>query len=177
MFNSIYKLNPDQRAIFASLPPVLRILLISDGTITSILEAWFNEPIVIQCQQQMKITTTDELSQINVRKGDEILQRQVNLVGKDTGQSYLVASSYIRLNAFQGEIISDFLQGQTGIGSLLEKHRIERYREILNICLDDAPVDTASRVTTKIMSRSYRIFVQNNPCIVVTEKFPFRVYL
>jgi len=55
---------------FSTLPPILRVLLLTDGTVTHSLAAYFAEDIQVRC-----------LSQVQVGAGEKVAPRGVKLSG------------------------------------------------------------------------------------------------
>ena len=157
---------------FSTLPPILRVLLLTDGTVTHSLAAYFAEDIQVRC-----------LSQVQV--GDEVIEREVMLVGELSGTEYAHAHSIIHADLLDSDMRRRLDSGQAGIGELLNANNRETFREITQIryCHDlpDRPnpfkVLTAGTQPPQVIARDYRIHTQQRPLILVTEEFPVASYL
>lgn len=158
---------------YSDLPPILRVLLVTDGTVTRILEAWFNEPVLLQSLHQQVMRADAEQPWINTDKGDEILQREIRLVGSNSGKVYLEAVSLVHLEKLGDTLVEKLLPGKVGIGELLHEHGVGTHREMLwtNLSCSGGPANEPATV-----SRSYRIFIDDVACILVTERFPISAY-
>ncbi|MEX2353339.1 MAG: chorismate pyruvate-lyase family protein, partial [Gammaproteobacteria bacterium] len=175
--SSVIKTNksvPVSHPDYSALPAIVRILLTTDGTVTRILEAWFNEPMSLQSLNQELIQLDTDQPWINAVAGDQILQREVSLIGSNSGKVCINAISLVRLQELDEALINELLPGQIGIGELLHERGIGTHREILGIETDSNADLTTKSVTD--VSRTYRIFVNNSPCILVTERFPLSTY-
>ncbi len=161
------------------LPPFLRTLLVTDGTVTKSLEAWFWEPVVVTPRQQHRQVLDAPLESLSAGAGDELLRREVCLTGKDSGRDYACARSLLRLAALPEGMRAGMLEGRIGIGELLREQGVETYREIimLDYLRRGRHQDALLRqFDDDLVSRSYRIQVSGEPAILVTEYFPVSVY-
>jgi chorismate-pyruvate lyase len=157
---------------FSTLPPILRVLLLTDGTVTHSLAAYFAEDIQVRC-----------LSQVQV--GDEVIEREVMLVGELSGTEYAHAHSTIHAHLLDPEMRRRLDSGQAGIGELLNANNRETFREITQIryCHDlpDRPNPfkalASAEEFTQVIARDYRIHTQQRPLILITEEFPVASYL
>jgi len=154
---------------FSTLPPILRVLLLTDGTVTHSLAAYFAEDIQVNC-----------LSQVQV--GDEVIEREVMLVGELSGTEYAHAHSTIHTHLLDHEMCRRLDSGQAGIGELLNANNRETFREITRIhyCHDLPGRPNPFKASTpgsQVIARDYRIHTQQRPLILITEEFPVASYL
>ena len=162
-----------------NIPPFLRTLLVTDGTVTKSLEAWFWERVIIQPISNCLEVLKDEISGLEVSSGDKVLHREVMLIGMDSDITYACARSTVSLKHLPKEIGNALEKGEIGIGELLREKGVETYRDIFNInYLSLLPVKDSllSSLSSELLLRSYRIRVNGHPAIVVTENFPVNVY-
>ena len=162
-----------------ALPSFLRALLVTDGTVTKILEAWFWEPVGVKLIQQSTVSLSKPIEGLEVEVGEKVLQREVCLIGKSSGQRYACAYSVLALSQLPASLRDAMLAGGLGIGELLSVEGVETYREI--IALDYFPQSAPDeRLLTSfdddLVSRSYRIRVGGSPTILVREYFPINTY-
>ena len=78
------------------LPPFLRALLVTDGTVTKALEAYFWEPVTVDTLEQRFETAQAAVSWIGVDAGDRCLVRDARLRGVHSGRAFAEALSLIR---------------------------------------------------------------------------------
>jgi chorismate-pyruvate lyase len=160
---------------FNQIPPILRTLLVSDGTVTKFLEAYYWEPIQVKRLFHGDSEIDRDLAPIELKRGDTALHRRVLLCGMATQRVYSYAESFIRTDLLWPNVRDDLVQGRLGIGELLRDKRVETYRELLTYemgragpiaqelgCAEDAP----------LISRTYRILIGGKPCLFIDERFP-----
>ena len=164
---------------FGKLSPLLRTLLVTDGTVTRFLEAYLLEPIKVERVFQKEIRIDADLPWLDLTQGTTILKRQVLLRRNSTGEVYTFAESFIRLDRLWPGLKDDLLEGRLGMGELLRDRRMETYRELLTYGKECAgllsPLLKIGKDET-LFSRSYRIFNQQRPTILISEKFPERCF-
>ncbi len=154
------------------LPPFLRALLVSDGTVTKMLEAYFWEPVVVDTLRQELIEAAAEIPWIRVGAGDPVLMRQVRLCGSDSGSQYADAFSVIRTELIPDAFRQRLIDREIGIGALIRDSGLESYREVVEIGVEPDPDKTGRDG----LFRTYRIIIQREPVILITETFPLALY-
>lgn len=161
--------TPRQQQIdVASLPPILRTLLVTDGTVTKVLEAFFWEPVNVTAVQQHIETATAPIADLGITTGEPYIRRDVELRGEKSGNTYVHAHSLIRMQALPTDINNELIAGRIGIGQLLRTRGLETYREIIDLFEENHDIP--------LIGRTYRIYLHDLPAITVTEKFPLRLY-
>ncbi len=159
-----------ERKMGRKLPSVLRTLLVSDGTVTRFLEAYYGEEIQVQVQKHQKERLNSDLKfDLKLSVDESVLIREVELRGRSSQKSYVTARSWVRLPLLDQEIQKAFQQKQWGIGELLSDRRVESYREILGYWIE-------GRQTDKIVGRAYRIWIRSEPTILIEERFLIEQY-
>ncbi|MCA0354203.1 MAG: chorismate pyruvate-lyase family protein [Chloroflexi bacterium] len=162
----------------AVLNPLERILLITDGTVTEILQAYYREPINL-IKLSEKISTNREIDLLDVRVGEEVLERQILLQGRDSGRTYIYAESLIAIEKFDDELRASMrdtlLNSNLPLGRLWLDHRLETFKEMVsqrqekahNLCsIFDIPNDH------HVVLRTYRVFSRKKKIMLITEMFP-----
>ena len=150
------------------LPAFLRTLLVADGTVTKSLEAYFWEQVEVENLGQAPVTLQEAIPALDLHAGDTVLERRVRLQGVESGRVFAHAHSLIKLEALPEHLRDDLQQGRIGIGELLRERGLETYREILDVGHADASAES--------LYRTYRIVIQHQPAILITETFPCSVY-
>ncbi|MEO9946924.1 MAG: chorismate pyruvate-lyase family protein [Paraglaciecola sp.] len=162
-----------------ALPPFLRTLLVTDGTVTKSLEAFFWENIKVEKRWQEEFILTMDLPFIQAKVDDLTLKREVILRGVSTNDIYAYATSYLRTELLDENIKTQMVEGKIGIGELLREIGLETYREIVDFGrevfqaynrLDGEPeyVET--------IYRTYIIHIGGKPAMQITERFPIRLF-
>lgn len=162
-----------------TLPAILRVLLTTDGTVTKSLEAYFWEPIRVENLGQAPVALQGEIKWLQAAAGETVLQRRVRLTGGESGDVYVYAESIVRLQLLPEPLREDILAGRIGIGELLRECGLETYREILDVGGAAEPEVHAlfgEERKTRVIYRTYRILLNHQPAILITEKFPERLY-
>lgn len=152
------------------LPPILRTLLVTDGTVTKVLEAFFWEPVNVEAVEQKSATASAPIDSLGIEQGETYLSRDVRLRGKESGDIYVWAHSIIRTRELPAEITRELIEGRIGIGQLLRTKGLETYREVIDV-FEENNVGADSCIC-----RTYRIYLHDVPAITVTEKFPVALY-
>ena len=159
------------RAILLSeLPPFLRALLVTDGTVTKILEAYFWEPVGVDTLEQRFASAEAPVPWIDVAVGDRCLIRDARLRGIHSGRVFAEAFSLIRTELIPADFRRRLIDREIGIGALIRDSGLESYREVLDVGLDADGLDGGS------VFRTYRIVIARRPVILITEHFPMRLY-
>src|SRR5688572_29231377 len=158
----------------AALPPFLRTLLLTDGTVTKSLEAFYWESIEVETVSQAVVRTEADIEWLGVGRGEDVIGRRVNLRGRTSGVLYTRANSLIRPLLIPEALRGGLMTGSIGIGELIRDCGLETYRELLEIGVSgpmpasaDADVAAGAHI-----HRTYRIVVGGKPAILITEYFP-----
>ena len=162
-----------------TLPPFLRSLLVTDGTVTKSLEAWFWEKVKIEPLSNYCEILKHGVSGLEVENGDKVLHREVLLKGVQSSAIYATARSTVSLKYLPVDISRALEKGEIGIGEILRENGVETYRDIFDInyysTLSEDDI-LLSSLKADVLSRSYRIRVNSHPAIIVTEFFPLDSY-
>lgn len=160
---------------FDALPPILRTLLVSDGTVTKFLEAYYWEPIEVKRLFHGDIVLEKDLADLGLTKGAHVLHRQVAMRGLFSGRIFGRAESYIRANQLWPGVEDDLIEGRLGVGELLRERRIETHRELLRYQtgpVGDLAVELGAQSDELMISRTYRIHIGRQPALLITDRYP-----
>jgi len=176
-------IDPEQQRVvdlMSALPPFLRTLLITDGTVTRSLEAYFWEPVCVEHLALQVEENLPRLSCLETENHERLLIREVQLIGEQSKRVYARAHSVVRLSRFPAKVQDKLESGGIGIGVLINTFSLESYREILELgfCKDLQFVEKTGRhpTATPYIFRTYRIKTNGEPAILITEKFPLALY-
>ena len=178
------------RRAIQSLPAFLRALLVTDGTVTKILEAYFWEPVIVDTLYQEFISTTAEIPWVDICPGDRALLRRVRLRGGDSEHEYARADSVIRAERVPDHFRQRLIDREIGIGALIRDSGLESYREVMEVGINSSPPaksestdpiggeaqDTDQSADGDSLFRTYRIIIDREPVILITETFPLALF-
>jgi chorismate-pyruvate lyase len=152
------------------------MLLQSDGTVTSLLEACFGAPVVVETianEVDDRLPTPLELELAPHRP---VLWRQVVLRVDD--RPVLRASSVLALDRLDEHACFALLAGDQPIGHVLR--RFDTHRQLLARDCGEATaadqLDLGVEPDELVHSRTYRILSGTRPLAVVTERIPMSIF-
>lgn len=154
------------------LPPFLRALLVTDGTVTKALEAYFWEPVVVDTLRQEFIEAAAEIPWIAVAPGDQVMVREALLRGDDSNNHYARAFSVIRSELIPSSFRERLINREIGIGVLIRDSGLESFREVMEVGVEPEPA-----AGVQALFRTYRIIIDGEPVILISETFPLNLYL
>lgn len=158
------------------LPPFLRTLLITDGTVTKHLEAYFWEPVNVKPLAQSLKQTESEIPWLHLQADETVLTREVELVGEQSKHHYATAFSIVCPTLIPAPFRQALLDGEIGIGKLIRESGMESYREVLEIGVTDSPLSKGSEQSQAHVYRTYRILLAGKAAILITERFPLAIF-
>ncbi|MCG6860292.1 MAG: chorismate pyruvate-lyase family protein [Chromatiaceae bacterium] len=160
------------------LPPFLRALLVTDGTVTKILEAYFWEPVEVVTLAQEFVYAERPIDWIRIKIGDRVLIRRARLSGMDSGDAYATAFSVIRTELIPDGFRQRLIDREIGIGVLIRDSGMESYREVLEVGIEppSGRDDLEALEKSELIFRTYRIIIDGEPVILITESFPLALY-
>ncbi|MFT4901031.1 MAG: chorismate-pyruvate lyase [Lentimonas sp.] len=158
---------------FNQLPPILRVILSADGTVTSILESYLWCTIKVDVLAHETYILDHDENELDSKRGESVLMRQVILKNAKSGTPYAFAESYSRPDRLWHGVQNDLIQGRLGIGEVLKKK--ETVRHIYDITygtVDDLSDELEIGREEKAISRNYSISYGGKPIMVIKEVFP-----
>jgi chorismate-pyruvate lyase len=152
------------------LPPFLRALLVTDGTVTKALEAYFWEPVAVDTLGQRFETAQATVPWIGLESGGRCLVREARLRGVHSGRAFAQALSLIRTELIPPDFRRRLIDREIGIGVLIRDSGLESYREVLDVGVERGG-DAGACVF-----RTYRIIIGGHPVILITERFALALF-
>ncbi len=158
-----------------------KMLLGTDGSITSILEVITGSSVEIETLVQKVVPADESVAQeLKVSPGDDVNYRVVKLKRADTRETLIYAVSHTPLGRLEPSFKDDMMRADIPIGVILKKHKIETRRDLLGAKALHAD-DTMRRVFNifskeLMLSRDYRIIRNGEPLISITETFPYNQF-
>jgi chorismate-pyruvate lyase len=157
-----------------------RILLTTDGTVTEILEAYLYEKMQVVKLSQEMIILQEDIGPMDLKKGDEVIERKILLQGKVSLKNFVYAQSIIVPGRFDQKVQKQLEKSRKPVGQLWLEHKVETFREIL----DSGKVQANELAgffqvdeQDMLLHRTYRVFSKGLPIIMITEKFPESFFL
>jgi chorismate-pyruvate lyase len=165
--------DADQAARVARLPAIQRMLLTTDGTVTTALATIAGEPVKVHTLGQGVVALTEDDDELALWAGGKVLERRVLLSGADSGTPLLYGASRIVAHRLAREARDALVAGTVAIGLVLRAHEIETFRVPLRVGIGPAGAEAAVHLGPGLMcQRSYAIRSQGRPLMVVHEQFP-----
>lgn len=176
MKNDLQKTLKHNHIDLSNLSYLQRIILITDGTLTNILEAYVLEHIqVLKISEKVEVTTK-EIPILDLEVGSEVIDRKIFLQGENTKKNFIYAESKIVIGRLDEDFKNGLLKSQTPIGHLWLKFRLETFKEIIESGKEPANELSAYFIDTQpkdqLLFRTYRVFSNRKPIMMITEKFP-----
>jgi len=161
------------------LTPFHRALLVNDGTVTQLIEAYLGLPVEVELlsQEKQQLKTPDKWLQTET--GTTIINRRVILRSSPLScpdqQIHTYAISQLVYNRLPPEMQQGLGTNGIGLGRLLRQNRMETRRDLLWYGLEHNP-ELSTQIGTSsaqpFLSRSYLVIRDGVPMMRVTEKFP-----
>jgi chorismate-pyruvate lyase len=164
----------------SSLSTFQRILLTTNGTVTDILEAYLFEQIQLIKLSEKVVDMEDAIPKIEVKKGDKVIEREVLLRGKISRRNFIYANSVVFLENLDERFKNELLNTKTPIGKLWFEQKVQTFKEIM-----DSGKEPAQELSNyfyiepedNLLFRTYCVYSQGKPTMIITEKFPENYFL
>ncbi len=162
-----------------SLSPIERILLTTDGSITTVLDALVGEEIEVETEVQKVISADAELvMELGVREDAEVNYRVVDL--KSSEATLVHAVSYSPIERLAKEFKDDIMKKDMPIGRIMSSLNIESRREIMGFEVVDGDQELCGRFGlpsgSVFLKRKYHVIHGGEVLLSITEIFPKGVY-
>ena len=159
----------------SKLTPFQRVILTADGTLTEILEAYLSEKLHVVKLFEGIISITQDITLLDIQAGREIIERKILLQGKESGCNLLYAESIIVPDRLEEKFREKLLNSEIPMGKLWVEHKLETFKEI--ITSSQEPARGLSdyfkiKKADQLLCRTYRVFSNRQPIMMITEKFP-----
>lgn len=165
LLNSLRELEKKYR-----LTPVQRALLISDGSTTTLLEAFTGRAVEVKGREQRIILADPSLAkELQIEPNSKVSRREVHLINSDSSRILAYAVSYTPVERLPEGFKKDVQGSDIPIGKILKKHQIETRREIKEIRFF-----RHSKIfgPAGCIYRSYLIIHNSSPLMKIEEYFP-----
>lgn len=157
-----------------------RLLLVTDGTVTEMLEQYLEEKIKVK---KLYEKIEPDFQQVFAHhqpwldQGVEpVMQREILLQGQSSLNNWVHAESTVLLNHLNQGFRTDLLGSREPIGCLWEKYQVETFKSILDFEQRAAGAELADhfRITPQdqVISRTYSVYSGGKLIMIITETFP-----
>jgi chorismate-pyruvate lyase len=167
--------KPFERSILEdpSLSLLQKALLVTDGTLTQLLEVFAGEKIRVRKLRQSQIAGGP--APLALDAGEPVINRTILLRGEH--RAYLHAESWLvpaRMPAGMHEALQ---RTDTPIGQLWKAARLETFREIVDFRHEtNAEVAALLGSGNELLARSYLVITGGRPMSLVVERFPIDLF-
>jgi len=160
------------------IPPLLRLLLASDGSTTRSFNSLFLTPITITLESQHESLIDDSsASQLEVSKGEKAIERCIWLKtgkGSKPDQKLLHAASILPISRFMPDIYQELQLGQKPLGQIIAERGLATHRDCFEVALLSFP-DVAKELELKedtlLWARRYRLSISGQISALIQEVF------
>ncbi|MGK7940244.1 MAG: chorismate pyruvate-lyase family protein [Crocosphaera sp.] len=164
-----------------SLSTFQRILLTTNGTVTDILESYLAEQIQLVKLSENLVSMEHDIPSRQIKKGDQVIEREVLLRGKLSLRNVIYASSVVLVDNLSERFRNELLKTKTPIGKLWFEHKVEKFKELMDSGKEPAQELSQYFVGVEpednLLFRTYGVFSQGKPTMIITEKFPESYFL
>jgi chorismate-pyruvate lyase len=152
-----------------------RILLTNDGTLTDILESAFLESIDLVRLETRLTQASTAVPALELEAGAAVMERKILLQGQRTGVNYAYAESIIATDRLEPDFLYQLIHLDIPIGRLWLENRLETWKQRLEMfrCpAGELAMHFAIDSHVELLARSYRVFNNRRPIILISEYFP-----
>lgn len=154
-----------------------KILLATDGSVTTILDVLHGEINIKTLKQEFQEANSEIANLLNIDEGETVNYRVV-VMGKDK-IPLIYAKSYIPIKRLTKEFEKDLISADIPIGRILRKYNIESRREIQSVEIKEGATELKNifNTTFDFLSRNYNIIHKDEILIWIEETFPINSFL
>jgi chorismate-pyruvate lyase len=150
-----------------------KTLLITDGTVTQLLEVFTGERIRVEKLEHRLLRGGPAL--LGIGPSEPVLSRVILLRGPVT--PYMYAHSWLVPARMPQDMQESMRLTDVPIGQLWKSSRLETYREIVEYRKEeDAEVAALLGASGPLLTRSYLIHSGGRPMGLIAEKFPATLF-
>lgn len=171
----IYNGIKDIEKQLGNLSSAQKILLATDGSVTTILDVLKGHVNIRTLVQEFQEADEEAASLLDVDMGETINYRVVVIEGDEP---LIYAVSMIPVERLDNEFKEDLIRADIPIGRILRKHDIESRREIKTVSLEEATPEIVDifKNNTPMLTRTYNIIHKGQVLIWLMETFPSNMF-
>ena len=160
---------------YFELPLSARLLLVTDGTVTEMLEALVGEPVKIGWRHQIRTGLENHPDSQDMHNINECLERAITLQGESTSVHWMYAESVVYHQLLSPAAQVMLIEDRIPIGTVLREQTSDNHRKLVDCGHDsNPPAAEILGVETDylFLFRNYEVHVGPNPIMTITEWFP-----
>lgn len=163
------------------IPDAIKALLITDGSVTSLLECFSGSPVSIRTISQQVIPAPPNIAEeMQISAGDLVNHRIVGIYDRDLDVPLIHAVSYCPVHRLPDHARRSLMQADIPIGHILRDEKMESRREIAGIRTvrgSEIPAGfPAPGPGQRLFARRYQIIHQNLPLFNIEEFVPDHIF-
>ena len=154
-----------------------KILLATDGSVTTILDVLKGHINVETLVQEFREADEIQAQDLGVNKGDTINYRTV-VMSHNLDEPLIHAVSLTPVDKLTNNFKEDLLKADIPIGRILRKYNIESRREVTHIGFEkpDGEVKEIFKTDSTLLTRVYNIIYKDEILIQIKETFPYSLF-
>lgn len=176
MTNNVFDVLFNIEDSLGALSSAQKILLTTDGSVTSILDVLKGHVDINTLQQEFKPADEEIARNLNINEGETVNYRVVII--KTAQEPLIYAVSLVPINRLNNEFKEDLIRADIPIGRILKKHSIESRREIKSIFIEEPSPELKEIFETDspLLCRTYNIIHHDEILIHLKEMFPYSLF-
>jgi chorismate-pyruvate lyase len=158
----------------SALTPLQRILLITDGTLTEILEAHFLERIELVKISERMLTIAGCGAPLEGDAGEAVMERKIKLRGARSGTNHVYAESHVLVDRLEPSLQAELLGTNVPLGRLWRRHRLETWKDLVTIACRPAGelhVHLGCAAESAVLTRTYDVVSSRRLVMRIAEYF------
>lgn len=158
-----------------SLSSAQKILLATDGSVTTILDVLKGHVKIRTLIQELREADEEMANLLSVERGDAVNYRVV-VIERD--EPLIHAVSLIPVERLNNDFKEDLIRADIPIGRILKKHQIESRREIKSVAVEKSSPEMVEIFNDEspVLSRTYHIIHQDQVLVWIKETFPSSLF-
>ncbi|MCZ3364394.1 MULTISPECIES: chorismate lyase [Methanobacterium] len=154
-----------------------KILLATDGSVTTILDVLKGHINVETLVQEFREADDAQAQDLGINKGDTINYRTVVMSHKPE-EPLIHAISLTPVDKLTNNFKEDLLKADIPIGRILRKYNIESRREVTHIGSEEPDEELRSifHTDSTMLTRVYNIIYKDEILIQIKETFPYSLF-
>ncbi len=160
-----------------SLSSAQKILLATDGSVTTILDVLKGHIDVNTSIQEFREADNETAKELDINEGDTINYRTV-VMSHDPEEPLIHAISITPIKILDNNFKEDLLKADIPIGRILKKYNIESRREVTHIGAEkpDEELRKIFNTDSIMLTRTYNIIYHDMVLIRIKETFPYSLF-
>ncbi|MEV6986459.1 chorismate pyruvate-lyase family protein [Sphaerisporangium sp. NPDC051017] len=157
----------------SALPPLLRTVLVSDSTVTSLFEAYTMRPLRVDVLAEDLVELDHgSAAWLEVPVGTACARRRVLVRDAAVDDPLYCAQTYLLPGRLPQQLRDSFMEERLGIGAAIRRHLVESLRELLWFGRAVTPNWARDHMPARLtVHRTYRIRLHGLPAILAGEDF------